>query len=194
MLKATQADRQLIVRILAEAFDDNLSVNYLIPQKRNRNKKLLRLMEYSFDVCYAYGDIFLNETKVACALILYPNSLINHKMAKYILDSRLILTSIGFSNLYKATVREAKVRAVHPAKKSFAHLWYIGVLKAQQAKGLGSLLLKEVMDYCKQNQNQIYLETSTQKNLDWYQKNGFILFETLNFSYNLYCFKQKIPE
>lgn len=191
MIKATPDDRELIVRILAESFDDNQSVNYLVPQNRSRQKRLLKLMEYSFDVCHAYGEVFLNENKTACALMLYPNHAINKKLKKYILDARLIVTSIGFSNLYKALIRESKIKSLHPLNEPFAHLWYIGVFKQEQGNGAGTFLLKEIMGYCKEKRNSVYLETSTERNLSWYKKNGFILFETLKFSYDLYCFKEK---
>ena len=190
MIKATKDDRQLIVQILAESFDDNQSVNYIIPQTKSRKKRLFRLMEYSFDVCFTYGDIFLNQEKTACCLILYPNDPGNKTFKKTLLDLRLILSSIGLSNLYKASVREARIKAVHPVKKRFAHLWYIGVFKKKQGIGIGTLLLNEVIDYYEKKNFPVYLETSTERNLSWYNANSFFPFETLDFTYKLYCFKK----
>ena len=191
MIKATKDDRQLIVQILAESFDDNQSVNYIIPQTKSRKKRLIRLMEYSFDVCFAYGEIFLNQEKTACCLILYPNN--NNKiLKKTLLDLRLILTSIGLSNLHKALAREAKIKAVHPAKEPYAHLWYIGVFKKKQGRGEGTLLLNEVVDYYDKKNFPVYLETSTERNISWYNSNSFLSFKTLDFTYKLYCFKKEL--
>lgn len=38
MIRATYKDRNRVVNILAESFDDNQSVNYIIKQDKKRNK------------------------------------------------------------------------------------------------------------------------------------------------------------
>jgi hypothetical protein len=65
MIKAAYSDRSNIVEILANSFDDNKSVNYIIAQDKKRKQRMKRLMEYSFDVCYLSGKVFFLMIKKA---------------------------------------------------------------------------------------------------------------------------------
>ena len=84
--------------------------------------------------------------------------------------------------------RESKIKSFHP-KYSFYYLWFIGVDPDEQNKGIGSQLLEEVIKEGKLQQRPTYLETSTLRNLPWYQKFGFQIFEELDFGYKLFCLK-----
>lgn len=50
----------------------NQSINYIILQDGRRAARMQALMQYSFDVCYLFGDVFLSDDRKACALVLYP--------------------------------------------------------------------------------------------------------------------------
>ena|ERR1035437_2897454 len=73
MIRAEYNDKNLVVNILAESFDVNQSVNYVIRQDNKKFERIKKLMEYSFDMCYFYGDVFLSDDKKGCALILLPD-------------------------------------------------------------------------------------------------------------------------
>lgn len=73
MRNANRSDKSLIVEILAKSFDSNLSVNYIIKQDGKIRKRIRALMDYSFEVCSAVGDVFLSDDNKACALIVYPD-------------------------------------------------------------------------------------------------------------------------
>ena len=51
MIKATNKDRDRVIDILAESFNDNQSVNYIVKQDKKRNQRIGNLIAYSFDVC-----------------------------------------------------------------------------------------------------------------------------------------------
>ncbi len=63
MIRAEYKDRNRIINILAKSFDDNKSVNYIIKQDKKRVERMKKLMEYSFEVCYLFGDVFLTDDK-----------------------------------------------------------------------------------------------------------------------------------
>ena len=91
MIKASQEDKKLIIDILCKAFDKNHSVNFVVKQDAKRLNRIKALMEYSFDICFQFGDIFLSDDKLACALILYPDK----QKTTIILDLKLLLNCIG---------------------------------------------------------------------------------------------------
>ncbi|WP_432708156.1 hypothetical protein [Pedobacter sp.] len=70
MIKATYADKDLVSDILTSAFDKNKSVNYLIRQNHNRLFRIREFMDYSFEQCMLFGEVYLTDDRKACALIL----------------------------------------------------------------------------------------------------------------------------
>jgi len=79
MRQAKYEEKNLIVDILTQSFESNQSVNYIIPQDKKRMKRIRTLMDYSFEVCYLFGEVFISEDKKACALIVYgKNGEIDH--------------------------------------------------------------------------------------------------------------------
>lgn len=109
MIKAAYTDKYLVVNILAKSFETNQSVNYIIRQDEKKLKRVRYLMEYSFEICYLFGDVFLSPDKKACALILYPDKK-KTTLKSILLDLKLILNSVGFKNIRKTMAREAKIK------------------------------------------------------------------------------------
>jgi hypothetical protein len=72
MKEATSEDKGLIVNILTESFQDNQSVNYLIPADSKRLKRIRALMEYSYETCRMFGKVYLSDDKSGCALVSFP--------------------------------------------------------------------------------------------------------------------------
>ena len=73
MIRAQPEDKDLVVNILADSFEDNKSVNYIVRQDKKRSQRIKQLMAYSYDVCNLFGDVFLSEDKTGCALIILPD-------------------------------------------------------------------------------------------------------------------------
>ena len=58
MIRAEYKDKERIVEILTNSFQDNKSVNYILKQDQKRVQRIRNLMAYSFDFC----DVFLSST------------------------------------------------------------------------------------------------------------------------------------
>ncbi len=187
MVEANYKDKSLVVDILTAAFKDNKSVNYILPPKGDKEKRLRRLMSYSFDVCHLFGNVFLSADRKAAALIVYPDK--KRTTLKSIrLDLKLAFQCIGIPNLTKAMKRESAIKKIHPAIP-FSYLWFIGVKPENQNAGLGTVLLKEIMNYSQSQNRPVLLETSTERNLPWYKKNQFEIYAELDFGYRLFFMK-----
>ena len=184
MRKATIMDKTLVIQILSKSFSDNKSVNYVVKQDSKREERINSLMEYSFDVCYAFGEVWISNDEQACGLILFPDK--KRTSLKTILwDVKLALSVIGIDRVNTVLKRESMIKSNHP-KDSFAYLWFIGVNPIKQNKGIGSAFIQEVIAECERKRRPIYLETSTQKNIPFYKKFGFEIFQSLNLNYTLY--------
>lgn len=192
MKKANYTDKPLIVEILTKSFDSNLSVNYIIKQDSKRSERIRALMDYSFEICYLFGEVFFSNDNKACALIVYPDKK-KTTLKSIWLDVKLILQCVGLSNVKKTLNREKLISKVHP-KILFSYLWFIGVAPEDQGKGIGSKLLQSVLDYSNHENRPVYLETSTMKNVPWYDKFGFEAYHEEDLSYHLYFFRRSVNQ
>lgn len=188
MLKAEVADKELITKILSKSFEANQSVNYIVRQDNKKTGRIDALMEYSFEVCSLFGDVFFSDDHKACALLLYPQN--KRTTIKSIwLDVKLITQAIGFDGIGKALERESKIKAKQ-SKEPMIYLWFIGVNPSDQHKGIGSKLLQDVIAFAEQKKLPIFLETSTLTNLPWYERFGFKIYDRLELTYTLYFLKR----
>ncbi|MFT3980623.1 MAG: GNAT family N-acetyltransferase [Ferruginibacter sp.] len=188
MIKATISDKPIVSAILAEAFDQNNSVNYIVKQDENRRQRIRWLMDYSFDACYASGEVFLSNNKEACALILYPDRQ-KFSLSNVMADLKFILRVSSITRLRKLLNREKKIKALQP-KGKLCYIWFIGVAPGLQGNGIGSSLLSGILDHCSSSDRTICLETSVTSNISWYKKHGFYIYNTLYLGYHLYFLKR----
>lgn len=184
MRVANREDKNLVVRILTDAFLDNKSVNYLIPNDRRHKSRVRALMDYSFNVCFASGKVLISDDESAVALVSFPE---NKKttLRGLLWEASLVLNGIGFGNISKAMNREKKIAENYP-KRPIYYLWFIAVDKKRQGRGIGSAFLHEIRADAAQMNRPIYLETSTLRNLPFYERAGLVEYGKLDFGYTLY--------
>lgn len=189
MIRATYKDKASIVNILSSAFKENKSVHYIVKQDSRRTERMKVLMSYSFAVCYRFGAVYLSDDKTGCALLIMPDKK-KTTLKSVFRDMKLIFSCTGIANLPKAMTREATIKKLHP-RSPMLYLWFIGVNPSSQNKGVGSTLLNEIINVGMQTQRPIYLETSTLRNIPWYEKFGFTVYNKLDFGYDLFCMKKE---
>lgn len=188
MIEAGHNDKKRILDILTNSFDDNKSVNYIIKQDAKRKQRIRRLMEYSFEVCYLFGKVILSDDKKGCALILLPDKK-KTTLKTVQLDLKLIFSCIGLGNVKKVMEREGRIKKLQLNDRMY-YLWFIGVVPEQQGAGTGTALLNEIIRQSEYDNRIICLETSTLKNIPWYQKFGFTIYNELNLGYRLFFLKR----
>ena len=184
MITADPIHKKTVVEILSRSFDDNKSINYIAKQDEKRQQRIRSLMSYSFDICMEKGHIFLSEDASACVLILDPSRRMN-PVKKAILDLQLAVQCIGMERIGKVMEREKLIKAHQPVVP-FYYLWFMGVMPESQGKGVGSKLMEEVLQHYDHDRRPFYLETSAERNLGWYEKFGFSIFNEIDIGYKLY--------
>ena len=187
MIKACYSDKAFITRILVDSFYENSSVNFIIKQDKNKMKRIKGLMDYSFDLCFHFGEIFYSENRKGCALILFPDK--KRLLPSTLLDLKFIFSSLDFTHLKLAMIRESKIKKLQYPGLTY-YLWFIGIDPAEQGKGIGSQLLREVISGSSGSGRQILLETSNVQNVKWYRKFGFEVYNNLDLGYLLYFMKR----
>lgn len=188
MRRAEQKDKRLVVDILSKSFDENKSVNYVVKQDANRQDRIRSLMEYSFNTCLSFGEIWISDDNMACALLLFPE-MKKTTLRSILWDVNLATSAIGLTRVIDVLKRESLIKKNHP-DKPFTYLWFIGVDPLAQKRGVGSKLLNEVIDMNAKKRRPIYLETSVSNNLSWYKKFGFEIYHKINLNYDLYLLRR----
>jgi hypothetical protein len=187
MTEATAKDKGLIIDILTQSFQDNQSVNYLIPPDGRRLNRIRALMDYSYETCKLFGKVYMSDDKKGCALVSFPERK-KTTLKSLWLEVKLILNGIGFGNISKAVNREKEISKNYPQVPIY-YLWFIGVRPENQNSGIGQKLMSELVDESTRMKRAIYLETSTTKNIPWYKKFGLDVYNQLDFGYNLFLIR-----
>lgn len=184
MRLAEKKDKIKVVEILTSSFIDVLipnSINFVVKNDAKRKERLKSLMEFQFDIALDLGHIFISDDFKGCIIFIDKWKL---SLKRIILEIKLLFTVIGIENVFQVLKREKIIKSYHP-KGDFIHLWLMGVLPEAQGTGIGSKLLKETLKFYEGK--LIYLETTTQENLRFYNKNGFSVFhKTFELDYPLY--------
>ncbi|SDE66955.1 Acetyltransferase (GNAT) family protein [Mucilaginibacter pineti] len=187
--KAIAADKPIVSEILVKSFRENLSVNYITGGSANQ-KRIRSLMNYAFEVCFLFGEVLVSEDAQACALLVNPKRK-KTTFKSLLLDLGLVWNCIGFSKALAVMKREKRIHQLQVSGR-VAYLWFIGVEPGAQHQGIGSRLLDEVIACCEKQNRMVILETSTLKNIPWYEKFGFRVYGQLDFGYRLFFMKRDL--
>jgi GNAT superfamily N-acetyltransferase len=189
MILAKHEDKMVVAEILTEAFDDNKSVNYVVKNDRRRQERIRKLMEYSFDICHSFGEVWMTHDRQACALILFTEKK-RLSFTSVLWDLKLIFSVIGLTRLPAIMKREALIKKGYPSSP-FAYLWFLGVKPEAQGKKIGSEVLQHLLSRYQSQGKAMYLETSMERNLPFYTRAGFEIFKMQQLSYTLYQLRTK---
>ncbi|MDC7223398.1 MAG: GNAT family N-acetyltransferase, partial [Spirochaetales bacterium] len=106
-------------------------------------------------------------------------------------DDLLFVRKCSGLKLLPSILRREKLLSRRHPKTDFYYLWFLGVHPENQGKGYGSRLLEELCQLARKDSLPLYLETSSEKNIAFYRKNGLELYDKLTFDFDLYLFKME---
>jgi len=186
MRKFIEKDRENIIDILGKSFKGNKSVDFVVG-KSAKGREIL--MEYSLENCLENGEVYVSEKGNSCVLIKYSDQK-KKSLRLLIWDLKLAIQGIGISRILKVLKRESSIEALQP-KEPFLYLWFIGVQPEMQGKGEGSSLLKSVLKLAREKNLPVCLETSTERNVKWYENFGFSAYATSDqFGFPFYFYRK----
>lgn len=188
MFIASSDDKELIVDILSQSIGEEKCINYNIPQDKKRAERIRYLIDYSFEVSRQFGEVYISDDRKACAIVLYPQQK-KGMFSTFWLDVKLVIRTLGISGTLKSLKSGARAQKNWPAE-NIAYLWYIGVYPNDQHQGIGSKLLKQIVTEADKDSYVVCLETSTRKNLSWYERFGFQIYHQIELEFSLFFLKR----
>lgn len=203
MIQATLNDKAHIVEILTQAYDNNDTINETVNEpssKRHRNNptqeirrrtKISKLMAYGFDLCFRAGAVFLSDDRKATVLVLLPHK---KKMDfRGVWDEVTLISVIGLWNVPKVLRREIEYNKVLP-HAPIAKGMFFGTYPKYAQKGIGTILLKELIGWTEGMGLPMYVEARIKHNELFYARHGFETFHTLVLGNRVWPCMRRIPK
>ncbi|MFC9505830.1 GNAT family N-acetyltransferase [Streptomyces sp. NPDC057002] len=169
---AGEADRESVVRLLDEAFQDDPVSGWVFPGAEDRREHHPGLMAAFTDIVLAAGRIDVTEDGSACALWLsMPAD--DHDGDSADDDGPAQVREAVDPDNERIELIGRLTAAVHPSGRAHEYLWMIGVAPGRQGEGLGTALIESVLDRCDREGLSAYLEASNARSRELYERLGF---------------------
>ncbi|QFZ74352.1 GNAT family N-acetyltransferase [Streptomyces fagopyri] len=171
---AGEGDRERVVQLLDEAFQDDPVSGWVFPDAAHRRGRHPRLMEVFADIVFAEGRIDITQDGAACALWLSVPADDTHADAGPADDDGPVqLREAVDPDNVRVELIGRLTAAIHPADRAHEYLWMIAVAPERQGEGLGGALVRSVLDRCDQEGVPAYLEASNERSRALYERLGF---------------------
>ncbi|MQA63279.1 MAG: GNAT family N-acetyltransferase [Actinophytocola sp.] len=170
--KASPEQRAAVARTLARAFEDDPILTWMLHTSPGRQRILQRFFDLGLRTLWLPQDECYTTERVAGAAVWeLPGQW------KTGIGTRLRLlpamTSILGRHLPRAMRSLTVMESHHPTEPHY-YLPLIGVDPDWQGQGIGSALLRPMLDRCDAEAMPAYLEASSERNRALYQRNGFV--------------------
>jgi GNAT superfamily N-acetyltransferase len=169
--KVTRADVPEVAEALARSFADDPVMTYVIPL-RNRHARMRRLFELDLRaIALRHEESYTTVGPVMGAALWAPPGKWRTPFTSLITSAPSFLRALG-GNLRNAMRLMTTVERRHPKD----HHYYLSTLGTEpdfQRKGVGSALLRPVLDTCDREGMPAYLESSKEVNVPFYRRHGF---------------------
>ncbi len=175
--KASPADRQRLVAAMARAFDDDPFANWVCAQDKRRARRIYDFMDVAYRITAPHGDVYTTGDVQGGAFWAPPAK---WKMGPL---QQLRLTpamgrSAGWRRIPSVIGGLNAVEKHHPHEPHY-YLLALGVEPELQGHGLGTQLMAPILERCDREKVPAYLESSKEKNVPLYERNGFQVTERL---------------
>jgi len=170
--RATTADAKVLVRILADSFQDDPPLMWIIPDPDDRRRLSPGFFRPFVDIVLATGEAHITEGQTGAAMWLDVD--ITAAAEEDSGELRQFLVSgIGAEYAERFFVLDSMFSANHPNHESHAYLLFVGVIPLVQNQGVGGGLLSHRLVGLDEAGRAAYVEASSPRNAALYARLGF---------------------
>jgi GNAT superfamily N-acetyltransferase len=168
--RATGADLPAVVETLTAAFFDDPFFVWRCPDPRRRRQLLPPFFEITVDLNHPHDEIYTADPVPAAAAVwIPPGRQPVGEAAEEMLAAYTEAAEETAERLLTALTLIDEVRPTQP----HAYLFLLGTRPQWQNQGLGSALLRQVLESCDRNGIPSYLNASSAASQRLYQRHGF---------------------
>ena len=170
--KLGPADRDAVIAAVARAFYDDPVFSFLLPNDDRRAGQLERGFGLFADkIWLPHDETYTTESAVGGSFWLPPDEW-HLSVFKQLTMVPAMITSLGLGDLPRLLRTLSLIEAKHPRERHY-YLPVIGVAPEWQGKGIGTALLRPMLERCDREGVPAYLEASSERNRACYERNGF---------------------
>jgi len=172
------AQKDWACEVLAAAFQEDPMYKQIFPDSDERAKSLRLLWDAVVGYGLVYGEVYTTPSVKGVACWLSPgNTEVNlwrlfrtgfalqRAVTRFSKDGRKqFLDGLGYLDKIHKQIMEGKPHW---------YLWVLGVAPNSQGQGIGRRLIHPVLDRADKEHMPCYLETETERNVEFYKKRGF---------------------
>lgn len=168
--KAVEDDRRAFVEALVAAFHGDPVMTWWVPDPARR----LAILDAFFDVIVndhqAYDELYVTEPEpVATAVWVPPGCQPSGDAAEQLVGRLVHVAAEHADRLLEAL---ELMEEQHPLE-AHAYLFFLATRPEWQSRGLGSALMREVLDQCDRDGTPAYLEATSLDSQRLYLSHGF---------------------
>ncbi len=174
--KALSQDTKVLANLLARTFYDDPISEFLFPSDKRRLRALERFFNIEIGLMYLPLDEVWTTQDLDGVAVWAPPGRHRRRVRDLVKLTTMIPFVIGhpIRNFKVLSALEAK----HPREPHY-YLATLGTDPSRQGKGVGTQLLKSVLSSCDEQGIPAYLESSKERNVPLYARNGFEVTEVL---------------
>jgi GNAT superfamily N-acetyltransferase len=173
--KAVASDTPRLAAALARAFYDDPPTSWVLRDDSRRLNQLERSFALSLRKIFLAQDECYTIDGIGGGAIWAPPGKWHLGLVKQ-LRLTPALASINGRAVARLLQAFNAAESNHPNELHF-YLAFLGVEPKLQGKGIGSALLRQVLNRCDRERTPAYLEASTLRNRALYERNGFRVIE-----------------
>lgn len=166
-------------QVLARAFHDDPVFKWMIPDDSERGDRSARGFAFYLRKVYLpHDECYTTDGVVGGALWLPPGEWHLGPLAQLRLLPGM-LSAMG-GRMPQVLRAITTIESNHP-KKPHYYLPFVGVEPSAQGRGIGTALMKPILDRCDDEGLPAYLEATTPRNRACYLRQGFKVTEEIHF-------------
>lgn len=170
--ESSPADHEALARSMAAAFHDDPVAEWSIPPIGLRERTLIGFYRAYLSQKQRYDTVWCDDELLGAAIWAPPGK---SKMGAG--DTVALLRQVFHPRLaWRVPILAwggLAVEAKQPRDRDFFYLAALGVDPKAQGRGLGSKLMRPILDICDADGVGAYLESSKESNIAFYARHGF---------------------
>jgi GNAT superfamily N-acetyltransferase len=167
---ATRADRPPLAETLARAFGDDPVMSWFFPDDERRSEDNRRFFRMRLRQLLPHGETYTADGHVGAALWAAPD---RWRVGRFEEARMTIALLPALGRRVGPVLRGVEaIERAHPTAPHY-YLAALGTDPAAQGRGVGSALMGPTLDACDRDDVPAYLESSKERNIDFYARHGF---------------------
>jgi|GEM_PF-301325 len=177
MKAAQKSDKSKVIDILAQSFEENPTLNFMVGDTKNKKNRIRAIAEYAFDYAIKRDGVFLSDNENGAA-ICYKFNRRKNDLHDLVLLCKMIWSGLDFHKFFDINNHVNQIKKERPVHGDYLYFWFFGVDPHEYPRTSAHELYKELFLQSRKKQLDIYAETTIERNKNIYVRFGFEVYKT----------------